>query len=133
MTTTPTGAQYLFYLLKHPVFEKRILDNREELINAFSNNPYNSHFINWPNKMLNICLTHFGNHCPKIQAMPEFFPFLSFIALASCTSPLLISTTALRCDRDSIHYKSDYSLLGQKKVGWISFLASIPRGFDKCR
>lgn len=37
-TTTPTGAQYLFYLLKHPVFEKRILDSREELINAFSNN-----------------------------------------------------------------------------------------------
>ena len=37
-TTTPTGAQYLFYLLKHPVFEKRILDSREERINAFSNN-----------------------------------------------------------------------------------------------
>ena len=37
-TTSPTGAQYLFYLLKHPVFEKRTLDNREELINSFSNN-----------------------------------------------------------------------------------------------
>ncbi len=37
-TTSPTGAQYLFSLLKHPVFEKRILDSREELINAFSNN-----------------------------------------------------------------------------------------------
>ena len=37
-TTSPTGAQYLFYLLKHPVFEKRILNSRQELINAFSNN-----------------------------------------------------------------------------------------------
>ncbi len=37
-TTSPTGAQYLFYLLRHPVFEKRILDNRQELIKAFSNN-----------------------------------------------------------------------------------------------
>jgi hypothetical protein len=24
-TTSPTGAQYLFYLLKHPVFEKRVI------------------------------------------------------------------------------------------------------------
>ena len=37
---TPIGAQYLFYLLKHPVISKDILNNREELINYFSKNQY---------------------------------------------------------------------------------------------
>ena len=36
--TTPIGAQYLFYLLKHPVLTKEILDTREELIKDFSKN-----------------------------------------------------------------------------------------------
>lgn len=36
-TTTPTGAQYLFSLLKHPVLKKDILDDREKLIDRFSN------------------------------------------------------------------------------------------------
>ena len=37
-TTTPTGAQYLFYLLRHPVLKKEILNDRENLINCFYNN-----------------------------------------------------------------------------------------------
>jgi len=32
-TTTPVGAQHLFYLLRHPVLKKEILEDREELIN----------------------------------------------------------------------------------------------------
>lgn len=36
--TTPLGAQYLFYLLKHPVFSKDELNRRENLIDHFSKN-----------------------------------------------------------------------------------------------
>ncbi len=35
-TTTPTGAQYLFHLLKHPTVEKGVLEDRERLIDRFS-------------------------------------------------------------------------------------------------
>jgi DNA mismatch repair ATPase MutS len=38
-SSTPCGAQYLFYLLRHPVFKKEILDKREKLITDFSTNP----------------------------------------------------------------------------------------------
>ena len=37
-TITPIGSQYLFYLLKHPVFKKATLDNREKLITNFTEN-----------------------------------------------------------------------------------------------
>ena len=37
-TITPIGSQYLFYLLRHPVFKKEILENRERLINNFTEN-----------------------------------------------------------------------------------------------
>ena len=37
-TITPTGAQYLYYLLRQPVFSRETLKNREKLFNQFSNN-----------------------------------------------------------------------------------------------
>ena len=37
-TTTPTGAQGLFHLLRHPTDNKEILDERERLIDCFSIN-----------------------------------------------------------------------------------------------
>lgn len=37
-TTTPTGAQFLYYLLRHPVNQKSILEDREKLIDQFSKN-----------------------------------------------------------------------------------------------
>lgn len=37
-TITPTGAQYLYYLMRQPVFSRETLERREKLFNKFSKN-----------------------------------------------------------------------------------------------
>jgi len=85
-TTSPIGAQYLFYLLRHPVFEKPILESREELINAFSNNRELRETVQLT---LHKLAERNAKYLPYSlwQPLPEnpgyarVFPILSFIAL----------------------------------------------------
>ena len=86
-TTTPTGAQYLFYMLKHPVFEKRTLDSRQELINAFSNNQKLREAVQLA---LHDLAEQNAKHLPYSLWKPlpdnpgyaRIFPAITFIALA---------------------------------------------------
>ena len=84
--TSPTGAQYLYYLLKHPVFEERTLHSRDQLITAFSNNRVLREALQLA--LLNLAERD-AKHLPYAlwTALPEtpcyarVFPILSFSAL----------------------------------------------------
>ncbi len=140
-TTSPTGAQYLFYLLKHPVFEKRTLDNREELINAFLSNQELREVVQLelqslaePNaKNLPYSL---WKPLPENSGYAGVFPFLSFIALAVLLLtifqllPILAVVTVFTINL-AIHYSIKRRL--DLFLAWSEYLGVLLKVADKIR
>ena len=92
--TTPIGAQYLFYLLKNPTFDKEILDSREEHIDLFLRNQNLREKIQIALQFLeekNAKYLPYGlwKPLPDKPAYAKFLPFLSFIALLAVVLVLL--------------------------------------------
>lgn len=86
-TTTPVGAQYLYYLLRHPVFKTEILNNREKLINHFSENQdlrENVQFTiqSLEEKNAKYLPYSLWKPLPEKPVYAKFLPFISFISLA---------------------------------------------------
>lgn len=86
-TTTPIGAQYLFYMLRHPVFKREILYNREELINNFSKNKNLREKVQLTIQSLEEIYSKYLPYSlwkplPEKPVYAKYLPFISFISLA---------------------------------------------------
>jgi len=86
-TTTPIGAQYLFYLLRHPVFKREILYKREELINNFSKDQNLREKVqitiqSLEEKNAKYLPYSLWKPLPEKPVYAKFLPFLSFLSLS---------------------------------------------------
>ena len=93
-TSTPIGAQYLYYLLRHPVLEQKILDNREKLINNFSNNNKLREKVQLTIQSLEDFDSKYLPHSlweslPKKPLYAIILPFISFISIAAIVLVLI--------------------------------------------
>ncbi len=87
-TVSPIGAQNLFYLLRHPVFKKKILQNRETLITHFSTNQDFREKVQLNIQSLKDKNTKYlpyslWDSLPKKPAYAKIFPLIGFIALVA--------------------------------------------------
>ena len=91
-TVTPVGAQYLFSLLRHPVVDKSILDEREQLINHFTKNQDLREKVQLTIKQLD---EENAKYLPyslwkPLPDKPFYTRFLPLISLISVIVPLLV-------------------------------------------
>ncbi len=85
-TTTPTGAQYLYYLLRHPVLKEEILHDREDLINLFYKNQNLREKVQLTIQNLRDDDSKYipytlWSPLPEKPSYAKYFPFISFISL----------------------------------------------------
>ena len=86
-TTTPTGTQCLYYLLRNPVIKEEILHDREDLINSFNKNKnlrekVQLTFQNLMGDTSKYIPYSLWTPLPEKPSYTKCFPFISFISLA---------------------------------------------------
>lgn len=87
-TVSPIGAQNLFYLLRHPVFKKEILQSRETLITHFSTNhdlreKVQLNIQSLKDKNTKYLPYSLWEPLPKKPAYAKVFPLIGFIAMVA--------------------------------------------------